>query len=268
MLGLSTSCGGLGWTSERRQTRLAVRSVLLLFHDRAASHDEAGLLPQQFGAWFAHARLGAAAAPARAPGEGAGGEVGAAHRADRRRQDARGLSAEPGGALAERGPTRPGEPVIGPHTLYISPLKALAVDIAPQPRGAGRGDGAADPAGDAHRRYAASTSGSARNSIRPTSCSRRPSRWRCCSPPRTRGASSAAQDGDLRRAAFAGRLEARRPAGARPRAPPAARARAEDDRPLRDCRRARRLCAWLVAQEPDEPRRLADKIVVGGRRAA
>src|SRR6185295_2178162 len=24
---------------------------------------------------------------------------------------------------------RPGEPVIGPHTLYISPLKALAVDI-------------------------------------------------------------------------------------------------------------------------------------------
>jgi ATP-dependent Lhr-like helicase len=32
--------------------------------------------------------------------------------------------------LAERGAPRPGQPVFGPHTLYISPLKALAVDIA------------------------------------------------------------------------------------------------------------------------------------------
>jgi ATP-dependent Lhr-like helicase len=31
--------------------------------------------------------------------------------------------------LARRGPVKPGEPVFGPHTLYVSPLKALAVDI-------------------------------------------------------------------------------------------------------------------------------------------
>jgi ATP-dependent Lhr-like helicase len=32
--------------------------------------------------------------------------------------------------LAERCPPKPGQPIFGPHTLYISPLKALAVDIA------------------------------------------------------------------------------------------------------------------------------------------
>src|SRR4051794_10105790 len=31
--------------------------------------------------------------------------------------------------LARRGPVRPGQPIWGPHTLYVSPLKALAVDI-------------------------------------------------------------------------------------------------------------------------------------------
>ncbi len=31
--------------------------------------------------------------------------------------------------LMRRGPVRPGEPFFGPHTLYVSPLKALAVDI-------------------------------------------------------------------------------------------------------------------------------------------
>ena len=66
----------------------------------------------------------------------------AAHRADRRRQDARRLPAEPGRVGPERyareargrresrvsagGIRREG----GLHTLYISPLKALAVDIA------------------------------------------------------------------------------------------------------------------------------------------
>ena len=32
-------------------------------------------------------------------------------------------------ALHEAGPAKPGQPVLGPRTLYISPLKALAVDI-------------------------------------------------------------------------------------------------------------------------------------------
>jgi ATP-dependent helicase Lhr and Lhr-like helicase len=31
--------------------------------------------------------------------------------------------------LARRGPVKPGQPFFGPHTLYVSPLKALAVDI-------------------------------------------------------------------------------------------------------------------------------------------
>jgi ATP-dependent Lhr-like helicase len=31
--------------------------------------------------------------------------------------------------LAERGPVKPGQAFFGPHTLYVSPLKALAVDI-------------------------------------------------------------------------------------------------------------------------------------------
>ena len=64
--------------------------------------------------------------------------LGAADRADRRRQDAGGLPAEPGGAArARRKPRRldlhrQGAAPLrqGLHTLYISPLKALAVDIA------------------------------------------------------------------------------------------------------------------------------------------
>ena len=34
------------------------------------------------------------------------------------------------GRRVKRAPPKPGEPLIGPHTLYVSPLKALAVDIA------------------------------------------------------------------------------------------------------------------------------------------
>ena len=41
----------------------------------------------------------------------------------------------------------------GLHTLYISPLKALAVDIA-RNRDPGAGNGAAGAGGNAHRRYA------------------------------------------------------------------------------------------------------------------
>ena len=73
--------------------------------------------------------LDAAAASDRAAGEGARRALDAADRADRRRQDARRLPAEP------RRPPRAadGKRAVGGrgiHTLYISPLKALAVDIA------------------------------------------------------------------------------------------------------------------------------------------
>ena len=71
------------------------------------------------------ARLGAAAASAGSAGPCRGRPQRAADRADGRRQDAGRLSAEP------RRPhgARPAEPA-GLHTLYISPLKALSVDVA------------------------------------------------------------------------------------------------------------------------------------------
>ena len=55
--------------------------------------------------------------------------------------------------LARRAPKRKPETAI--HTLYVSPLKALAVDIARNLADAGRRDGAADQIRDPHRRYAA-----------------------------------------------------------------------------------------------------------------
>ncbi len=58
----------------------------------------------------------------------------------------------------------------GLHTLYISPLKALAVDIARNLETARRRDGPADPHRDAHRRHAGLASASASAAIRPTFC--------------------------------------------------------------------------------------------------
>jgi ATP-dependent Lhr-like helicase len=86
------------------------------------------LLPQQFSAWFASR-----------------GWTPRAHQVELLAKAQAGRSAlliAPTGAgktlagflpslvdLARRGPVQPGEPVFGPHTLYVSPLKALAVDI-------------------------------------------------------------------------------------------------------------------------------------------
>ena len=86
--------------------------------------------------------LVAARAPIGAIGKGPRRPLGAVDRPDRRRQDARRIFADPGGV--ERAPRRPRasraggvfstgrgvQPSRGLHTLYISPLKALAVDIA------------------------------------------------------------------------------------------------------------------------------------------
>ena len=78
-------------------------------------------LPEPFAGWFArrgwqpHPHQLALLARARRPGDAAG-------RADRRRQDARRLPAQPD--RARRRARRPGL-----HTLYVSPLKALAADI-------------------------------------------------------------------------------------------------------------------------------------------
>ena len=78
-------------------------------------------LPAPFDAWFA--RRGWALHPHQAADAGAGGRAGAAaDRADRRRQDA-------GRASCRRWPSWPRDPRPGLHTLYVSPLKALAADI-------------------------------------------------------------------------------------------------------------------------------------------
>ena len=80
--------------------------------------------------------------------------------------------------LAERPKRKPGEAYRGIHTLYISPLKALAVDIE---RNLGKPVAEMGlpitietRTGDTPR-----TSASARSLRRPTSCSRRRSSLRC-----------------------------------------------------------------------------------------
>src|SRR5688500_14415818 len=90
--------------------------------------DAAPLLPAQFASWFA--RRGWAPRPH---------QLGLLAKAEAGRSA---LLIAPTGAgktlagflpslvdLARRGPVKPGQPFFGPHTLYVSPLKALAVDI-------------------------------------------------------------------------------------------------------------------------------------------
>ena len=80
-------------------------------------------LPQRFLDWFAARGWAPRAHQLALLDACAGARQRAADFADGRRQDARGLPAEPA-EITER---RSGD---GIHTLYISPLKALAVDIA------------------------------------------------------------------------------------------------------------------------------------------
>ena len=119
--------------------------------------------------------------------------------------------------LAER-------PREGLHTLYISPLKALATDIAPQPRGAGRGDAAAGPGRDPHRRHAAEPPRSASASTPPQiSADHAGKPGAAAVLRRCAGRSSpASRCVDHRRAARPRRHQARRSAGALPRAAGAA----------------------------------------------
>ena len=73
------------------------------------------------------ARLAPPRPPAGAAGACRGGARHAADRADRRRQDAGRLPAEPD---RSRAAARSRKPETAIHTLYVSPLKALAVDVA------------------------------------------------------------------------------------------------------------------------------------------
>ena len=100
--------------------------------------------------------MDAARASARAARQGARRPLGAADRADRRRQDAGRISADAGGAErslpARRAPGRAGRER-APHALHLAAQGAGRRHRA-QPRNAGRRDGAADPHRDPHRRHA------------------------------------------------------------------------------------------------------------------
>ena len=94
----------------RLDLSLCARFYLCSVTAAAASDRFRPLLPADFGGVVRGARLGAAAAPDRAPGQGAGRPLGAADRADRRRQDARRLPAERWSISRDAGRRSPASP--------------------------------------------------------------------------------------------------------------------------------------------------------------
>ncbi len=99
-------------------------------------------------------RLAAAPAPARNAGAGAARAKRAAGCGDRRRQDAGRVPADDLRAGAS-------SPIEGLHTLYVSPLKALAVDVQRNLIGPIEEMGLSDPGRDPHRRHALRPQGAA-----------------------------------------------------------------------------------------------------------
>ena len=173
--------------------------------------------------------------------------LGAADRADRRRQDAGGVSADLGGALRARrqaapdGFDRQGTAALGrpAHALHLAAEGARG-RYRPQPRNAGPRNGPADPHRDPHRRYAdleasAPASRSARHSADHARTTRTAAGQRRCALPVRQPQARRA-----RRAARAGDFQARRSALARPGAALAACAGSRHDRPLGHGGRARR----------------------------
>ena len=130
--------------STNRPDGLALGRVALDLLESPA--EPAALLPDRFQKWFAARGWSPREHQLALLAEGARRPLGAADRADRRRQDAGGISADAGGAesatppfgrgVAKRRAGGRSPPAAacsargGLHTLYISPLKALAVDIA------------------------------------------------------------------------------------------------------------------------------------------
>ena len=140
------------------------------------------------------ARLVAARASAGAAGKGARRPLGAADRAHRRRQDARGISADAGGTFLafggrwqERRLHRPRRQTHRrpAHALHLAAEGARRRHRA-QSRNADRRDESADQGRDPHRRHAGVAAAAPARAIRRTFCSPRPSNWRCCCPPTTR----------------------------------------------------------------------------------
>ena len=150
------------------------------------------------------------------------------------------------------------------HTLYISPLKALAVDIARNLEAPAREMALADPRRDPHRRYAgAQARPAARAPARHPADDPGAARAAACAPRRP-GAVLRLEARHPRRAAFARHLEARRPPRARPRPPLRPGAGADGDGPLGDRARAGRIAAVSGAAS-SKPLPLAGRGRGGGR---
>jgi ATP-dependent Lhr-like helicase len=94
--------------------------------DAVLAAEPAPVLPPVFQAWFESRGCAAARASDSPAGEDRRAPLDPADRADRFRQDDGRLSAEPGSA----GPRKREGGERSLHTLYVSPLKALAVDVA------------------------------------------------------------------------------------------------------------------------------------------
>ena len=195
------------------------------------------------------ARLVAARASAGAAGQGARRPLGAADRADRRRQDAGRLSADAGGAvhaavggrwrssLISTGRERPAQRRPA-HALHLA-AEGAGGRRRPQPGSADRGDGPADQGRDPHRRHAGVAAAA-------------PAALSAGHPADHAGAAGAAarlrrravpvrlaEAHRARRTARAGHLQARRSAVAGAGAALAAGAGAARDRPVRHRGRAR-----------------------------
>ena len=94
------------------------------------SQTPASLLPKTFRDWFESRGWQPRAHQLELLEKARDGPLRAARRADRRRQDARRVSAEPRRAVGARPDRGTAKDKRGLHTLYISPLKALATDVA------------------------------------------------------------------------------------------------------------------------------------------
>ncbi len=105
-------------------------------------------------------------------------------------------------------------PAEGLHTLYVSPLKALAVDVQRNLHRPDRGDGPADPRRDPHRRHAVGPQGAPAGAAAADPADHARIAEPALELSRQRDPVRGAQEHRRRRAARLRQGEARRPAGA------------------------------------------------------
>ncbi len=227
-------------------TRSARRGCCPAPHDRSTAPSRAPL------ALVRVARLGAPPPPVRHARRGARRAARAARRADRRGQDARRLPAH--ARRADRGAAQGNRGRSAPHALHLAAQGARGRRPA-QPARADRGDGAADPRRDAHRRHAL------RPQVAPAHApARDPAHHARITQPAAvlRGQPDAVfrpQDSSGRRGPRLRHRQARRPARSGDGAAPGDRAGAAPRRALGDGRRSRRLSRLAGAARRHPKRR-------------